>query len=747
MRPGIAREYTRGENARFHGDFMYAARPFKVLSMSLVAGLLSACASFSPPSESRSSLPPEISPEERVRETPLVSADRGVWTSPRESGNGLESRMEAELFPGTGRMINTQAVAEAQRVTTGDVMLNFENASLREVAIAVLEDILGMSFIISDGLDGRVTLHTSSPIPEDAVLGTLEMVLHMNGIALVYDEDRELWRIMRLDDAARAGHRLRLGRSGRPIPPGYQVRIMPLEYVGAREMQTILEPLMAPGTSLRVDTVRNLLFVTGTSQNLRVAEETVDLFDVDLLKGMSVGLYPLNNIEPDVVAAELEQIFGSDAEGPLSGMFRLIPVERLKAILVITPRPHYLREAQDWIRRLDRAEGEARGRNMYVYRLQNTNAADVAELLNQVYEGSGSSGGTASSRPGLAPGLQSAELGQRATGSQTGIGGESGQAGSSGATGQVLSGELGEIRIVADTVNNALVIMAHANDYEQLKKVIAELDIEPLQVLVDATIVEVSLQDDLRYGIQWFFKDSFGSSYRGEGIFGQSFPFAREFPGFNYSVIDGAGAVRALLTALASDNRVNVLSSPSLMVLDNRTAELRVGDEVPVRTSESVATVSENPLVTSTINFRDTGVLLTVTPRVNAGGLVTMEVSQEVSEVAVTQTSGIDSPTISQRQIRSTVAVQSGETIVLGGLIRERQNNSISGIPLLMDLPFAGVAFRNNVQETERTELIILLTPRVAGDQEAARSITSEYRRRLQGLEESMQRISPAAQN
>ncbi|WP_200173153.1 type II secretion system secretin GspD [Ectothiorhodospira shaposhnikovii] len=708
----------------------------------LALAVLAGCAGPAPRPDAPTAPPASA---ERLARDAIPGPDRRITLRPEaETAEPAERRVE--IYPGSGRLINPAALAPARRLPDGDISLNFENANVREVLSAVLEDMLGQNFTIAGNVDGRVTLQTTRPLAESAVLSTLEQVLHMNGIAMVHDPDQNLWRILRLQDAARAGHRLRLGRVGRPVPPGYQVRIMPLEYIAAAEMQKILEPLMAPGAEVRADRVRNLLIVTGVSRDLQAAEEAVDLFDVDLLQGMSVGLFPLDNIEPEVIAGELGQIMAAADDGPLAGLFRFIPMNRLGSVMVVTPQPRYLKEAETWIRRLDRAQGDARGRSVYVYRLQNSDAAAIAQVLNQLYDVNvqvpqrdSVLDGRDSAR--LAPGQATAELGRRGTGttaattSPTTTTTAAFTPGGNGVQGEGES-ELGNIRVVADTVNNALIVLAQAGDYENLRKILAELDIEPLQVLVDATIVEVTLTDELSFGLQWLFRDNLGSR-TGEGIFAEGSSLARQFPGFNYSVIDAAGDVRAVLNALAEDERINVLSSPSLMVLDNRTAHLRVGDQVPVRTGESVSTSSDTPIVTSTISFRDTGVLLSVTPRVNAGGLVTMEVVQEVSDVSATQSSNIDSPTISTRDIQSTVAVQSGETIVLGGLIRENQRTLRRGIPVLKDIPLLGNVFRQSVDETRRTELIVLLTPRVAGDREAARAITDEYRRRLEGLEES----------
>jgi len=258
-------------------------------------------------------------------------------------------------------------------------------------------------------------------------------------------------------------------------------------------------------------------------------------------------------------------------------------------------------------------------------------------------------------------------------------------------------------------------------------------------VLVEASIVEVTLSDDLFYGLEWFFKNGLNNSSKtGTGLLDLGTPgLAAQVPGFSYSVVDSAGAVRAVFNTLASDNKVNVVSSPSLMVLDNQSASIRVGDQVPIRTSETTNTGSsgDDPLITSTIQFRDTGVMLEVTPQIKDGGMVVLKINQDVSDVSQTTSSGIDSPTINQRQINTTVAVHSGDTIVLGGLIRDNQDTGNSGIPGLRNVPGIGWAFGETSKTRRRTELVVLITPTAITNRAEAREVTREFRNHLKGLQ------------
>jgi len=301
--------------------------------------------------------------------------------------------------------------------------------------------------------------------------------------------------------------------------------------------------------------------------------------------------------------------------------------------------------------------------------------------------------------------------------------------------------DVGEVSIIADAENNALVISSTPGDYKGIEKALKKLDVLPLQVLVEASIVEVTLDNELQYGLQWFFKDQHGKF---NGVGGLNIPSSGNVlntlngvlnpADFTYALFDAAGT-RAVLNAVAGDSRLDVLSSPSLMVLDNHTATIRVGDQVPIRTSETTNTASDDLNTTSQIQYRDTGVTLEVTPRVNAGGMVVMDITQRVDDVNQTDSSGIDSPTIIQREITTSVAVQSGETIVLGGLIRENKQGANRGIPFLKDIPYVGFIFGGMEKIKSKTELVVMIKPVAVASSNQARSVTEEYRKKMQGVD------------
>jgi general secretion pathway protein D len=731
-----------------------AIRRLRLATASVALGLmLAACSEF--PRSGMQLLVPEPSPvPPPVAEGAYArgAATQGAATSEQESpafsrpgsdrflrerpgtAPGAPAAATAPAAPGTGASPAPSAPA------SGGVTLNFENTSLLEVVKVVLGDLLGRSYTIDPGVQGTVTLQSSTPIARDALLPTLELLLRMNNAALI--DAGDVVQVLPRERALQGRAAPQLGDSGTPLPRGYRVQVVPLRYIGAEEMRAILEPLADPGSLVRVDSRRNLLILAGSGREVEQLLETVDLFDVDWMAGMSVALFRPDYVQAKTLAEELEKVLGTEVEGPLAGLVRFVVIERLNGLLVVTPRREYLAKVATWVERLDRSGGGI-GERLFVYHVQNGKAADLAEVLNQVFEREEE---VAAPQAELAPGLEPVLLSstpetaapdQAATGAPGADASAAAAAPASGtpvpAPGEGLAlGARSRIRIIADEVNNAVLIMAGPEDYGQVEAAIRQLDIAPLQVLIEATIAEVRLEDQLSQGIEWFVKNSLGSKKGTSTLDLGAAGLTALTPGFSYAITDSAAAVRAVLNVLATESKAKIISSPSLMVLNNQKATIQVGDQVPITTQQQQATTTTSNIVNS-IEFRDTGVLLSVTPRVNAGGLVIMEVEQEVSNVAPNAATPL-TPTIQQRKINSTVAVQSGETVVLGGLIRENDNSSDSGLPGLREIPVLGWFFGARMDELTRTELVVLITPRAVRGAIEARDVTDEFRRKMESL-------------
>ncbi|WP_295538629.1 type II secretion system secretin GspD [uncultured Thiohalocapsa sp.] len=623
--------------------------------------------------------------------------------------------------------------------TPGDVTLNFDGTDIREVVKVILGDLLGVNYVLDPAVSGSVSLQTGRPLRRDMLIPTLETLLRMNNAALV--DNAGTYEVVPLNNAVQGRIVPQLGQSARALPQGYSVQVVPLQYIGAEEMATILEPLAPEGSLVRTDTLRNLLVLAGSSPEMSNLLETIQVFDVDWMSGLSVGFFVLEYAQASEVVSQMETLL-ADGEGanPFKGLFRFIPVESANAVLVVSPQQNYLAQMRDWIDRLDRAEASgSSAQRLFVYRVRHGDAENLADVLTKLFSGEGG-GGQGRSVGGVAPGLQ-----------QASIGGEGGDGGGQGGTSRrratVSQVELSsQVSIVADAVNNSLLVRSSPKDYKKILDALKQLDIVPLQVLVEATIVEVRLTGDFRYGVQWrFFGLAAGGEFEGgrnRGGYRSDISLSQSdqggqaptFPGFNWSVVLRPDTIRATLSALASDNLVNVLSSPTVMVRDNQDAEIFVGEDVPVLSQQQQGT-STTDRVVNNIEYRKTGVKLSVKPRVTPGGLVQMEIEQEASTVVPEQRQGVDSPTFRERTITSNVSVRSGQAVVLGGLIQDIDSENKSGIPGLHRAPIIGPLFGETSRGAERTELVVVLTPRVIASDSDIETVTRDFRQKVRNLD------------
>ena len=698
-----------------------------ILSCTCIA-LLSACSYFMP--ENHSDSPDTVTIN--TQDTKSIQYEHTQITEPVITDQTPTQQRQQIVEIGTGQYTADTTASKDKGYETegGDITLNFQGTDIREFVKAILGDVLHLNYAIDPELTGTVTIETATPVHEKELFSLTEEVLAMNGAALI--NDNGFYRIVPRTSAVSGN----LAASTLPAKEagGYSVRIIPLAYIAAQEMQKILEPFLKEGSNIRTDNQRNLLILGGTPQELNQLQETINIFDVDWLRGMSVGLYPLDYVDSKTLKTELDSILSglnNEKEGELlGGLVRTVTIERLNSILLISSTASALREAELWIYRLDQPS-EQTGQRLYVYKVQNAKATELADILGNIF-GAFQQANVITPLPSLAPGTTPVEI--------VSSNPEEGQIEPSttpvittGDTGIVLSSD--SIKIIADDTRNALVVLASPEDYKMVEATIKKLDIVPLQVLIEASIIEVTLTDDLNYGVEWFFKNHIDSNKEGRGILDLGEPgISALAPGFSYTIIDTASNVRLAINALEEESDINVLSSPSLMVLDNQTAFINVGDSIPISTRSSISNVDPDAPTVNEIEYRETGVTLTVTPRVNSSGLVTMEIRQEVSDAIETETSNLDSPTLRKREIESVVAINSGETIVLGGLIRDTQTYSESGIPVLYKLPIIGKLFGTTNDDTSRTELLVLITPRVVSNRNEAKGITEEFRQKLKGI-------------
>jgi general secretion pathway protein D len=644
--------------------------------------------------------------------------------------------------------------------------LNFVNADVRDVAKAVLGDYLKLNYEIGSNVQGTVTLQTSQPLQHDQVLPALEQALSLNNLALVHANG--IYEVMPLADAHKQvgmtpGH---LGGAY-----GYGVDVVHVRYMSADQMQKLIAPLAATEGAIRVDPNRNALIVEGTAQERQAIVEDISLFDVDSMSGMTFELFQPGYMDADELAKELTALSGG-LSGQASGGIRLVPIDRLNAVLVISPQQRYLNQMRIWVARLDKP-GQGNDKKIFVYHVQNGRASDLANTLLKTLFGSAAgtttttqtpspfSNGTGGSMTGSTNNFGSSLLGGGTTMTQGGTTpshpstsfqpvtspteGRESHPRAFETVGGVSREGINSVNITADETNNALVVLATPREYAVIQDALRQLDIAPIQVLLEASIAEVTLTNETQFGVQYFLNGAHNQGILTQGstvpltttnsIIGQTTPavnISAPYPGFSYMFMNG-NSIQVILNALDSVSHVNVISSPEVMVLNNQLASLEVGDQVPILSGESQSTIDAGSPVVNSIEYLDTGIILKVTPRVNRSGQVMMDISQEVSGVDnnATTESTIGSPTIQQRKIESSVSVADGETVALGGLFSDQRTVSRSGIPLLDRIPLVGNLFSNNDDQHNRTELMVLITPHVVDNPEKARAITNELRKKL----------------
>lgn len=711
------------------------------LGLALIV-FLAGCATVATPQVRRGDDPlAGIAPAAAAETTNAGQAGTGTGTAP---ANG------ARLTPGTGLVINQRAAsAPAPSLdSTGEATFNFEGESVHAVVKAILGDLLQQNYVIAPNVQGQVTLATPRPVNAAQALSLLEMVLGWNNARLVWSDGR--YNVLPTDQAIAGNLSPRTG--GAANARGYEVRAVPLQFISAEEMKKVLEPYARPNAVVSVDSARNLIVLAGTRSELQNYLRTVEIFDVDWLAGMSVGVFPLQSAEAAKVVDELNGVFGEGGKTPVSGMFRFMPLEGQNAVLVITPQARYLREAQTWIERLDAGGGE--GSRLYTYEVLYMKATDLADQLGQVFGGgSGGASGRSESNasPSIMPGLEPVQIRSTDTpapdaagarGREAAAQASGGASSSSGGGDGIALGNDQDVSISAVEASNALLVRASPGQWESIRRAIERLDTMPLQVHIEAQVVEVQLTGELSYGVSWFFENAVEDvaelpSAQGRSIWGD---IAGTIGG------DGLGwtflgkNAAAVITALDDVSDVRLLSTPSVVVRNNAEAKLDVGTKIPVNSTSFNPITGENPGTGNgtytQVQYLDTGVILTVTPRISRDGTVFMEIEQEVSSPGPPRA---NDPTgnvpINKRSLITEAAIKSGETVMLAGLITEGNTVGSSGVPGLSRLPVVGGLFGTKSRTSDRSEVIILVTPRVIRDPAEARKLTDEYGERFRALD------------
>lgn len=692
---------------------------------------------------------------------PLSEPDR----LPPQTGASAKASPRQQIKTGNQTFVRPPAPAASSSTAnspadaSGDIVFNFTNQPIEAVINSVMGDLLHENYSINQGVKGEVSFSTSKPVNKQQALSILETLLSWTDNAMIRQGSRYV--ILPANQAV-AGKLVPEMPVARPST-GLSARLFPLHYISATEMQKLLKPFARDNAFLLVDPARNVLSLAGTPDELANYQDTIDTFDVDWLKGMSIGVYGLQRASVGELMPQLQKIFGPDSGMPLAGMVRFLPIERTNSVVAISSQPRYLSEVGDWIHTID--EGGGNEPQMYVYDVRNMKAADLAKYLRQIY-GNGQIKDESAAK--VAPGLRTRSLSSLSGGasSTSGMGlnasndsqGELQQSeddsesevvddnagGMEGTSIETASSEAGasqrldnSTRITAQVSSNQLLIRTRPAQWAEIEAAVKRLDNAPMQVQIETRILEVNLSGELDLGVQWYLGRLAGNSASttvanasgSQGALGGGGAGLGATDSLFYSFV--SSNLQVALHALETNGRTQVLSAPSLVVMNNQQAQIQVGDNIPISQTTVNTNVSDTTL--SSVEYVQTGVILDVMPRINPGGLVYMDIKQQVSDANTSTTSDNNgNPRISTRSVSTQVAVQSGQTVLLGGLIKQDNSDTASTVPYLGRIPGLRWLFGTTSKSKKRTELIVLITPRVVTSNSQARQVTDDYRQQLQ---------------
>jgi general secretion pathway protein D len=645
------------------------------------------------------------------------------------------------------------------RIGSG-VVFNFDNADIYEV-IRVMAEILKINYIVDARVKGVVNIHTSGQISTEDTFPIFQSILRLNGATAVKKDG--IYEIVPLSDAKKLPISPSATREpGKPpSEEKYIIQIVSLKYIPVAEVSKMIKPFLSDGADIVEHPPHNILIIGDLASNVKKSVDIISLFDLDIFTDLRVRIYPILNADVNEVAKEMERIFTSFEVSTKSGRgvgITFTPVVRINSLLVVSSIPNIFEKVEGWLKELDKIPVEGTKYSVFVYYVQNAKAKDLAEVLKQIYV-------TAKEKKG--------EFKEKVTTPEYPKGVKPPPTPSATTPSKEEGGAVpeGEINIVVDEATNSLVIRAFARDYKSILETVKKLDLYPKQVLIEALLAEITLDDSNKFGVEWarFIKGgqfeqtfSFGTTPTGAG--GTSLSLAdaaAALPGagvFRYSIVEGAKRLSAAISLAATDNRLKVISSPHLIASNNKEAKIQVGSSQPILTSTYAygsstttpgtlpATSTTTPatgLLEGTIEYKDIGIIVTITPRISDGGLITLELQIEKSDVnakALPLGNLSNVPVFTKKTAKTVLSVLEGQTIVIGGLIEESKNVIKSGIPILSKIPILGALFGSQEYTTTKSELVLLLTPHIITDHIQSRSVTEEFKERVEGLKKELEK-------
>jgi len=598
------------------------------------------------------------------------------------------------------------------------VELAFDNADLYEVLDTALFELYHVDYMIDPSIKSKVTFHLSGTYTRNQFINIINNILQLSNLAVVRGPGR-LFKIVRRNASAADGNQP-AGRGSVTNSTGDVTRLIKLRYLSAATALTSIRPFLSRGGIMVPNNVTNDLIVSDSPENIAKAASILSLLDVPYFQDIIWRVFPVKEVDVQDLANDLTKIVRSNGLYNRPGInqtnVEILPITTMNALLVISRWPEMVQIVEDWLQALDHVQDE--GSNVFVYFVENGVASDLADILKQLF------GGTVSESKNRTTIVKPVNQKKKVTKNIK------------------VTGELsGKVDIIPDEINNAIVFKAMPRDYRIIKSVLKQLDIVPRQVLINVMVAEISLTKKTEYGVEWFLKgNGLGNGYSTQGSLDNNVGRAYDNPlgtatGFTLGVYDGVDFLRGLIHALGTDSGINILSSPNILAVDNKEATIEVGEEIPTVTGQ-VTDATSGSTVTNTIQYRKTGIILKVTPHINSSGLVKIELSQEVSDKGEYD-NALHTYIILNRKAETSLVVHDGQTIVLGGIMKNSRTAGNSGIPFLKDIPGLGLLFGGTSDETKKTELILLLTPHVINDRQDIDLITNEFYQRVGQVQEA----------
>lgn len=622
-------------------------------------------------------------------------------------------------------------------------VLNFDNADIYEV-IRVMAEMMNINYIIDPRVKGVVNIRTSGQISQKDIFPVFQTILKMNGATAV--PKGVIYEIVPFGDAKKLFARPTAGRdAGRTLEEEkYTIQIITLKFIPATEVSKMIKPFLSDGADIVEYPQKNLLIVGDMASNIRKSLDIIELFDEDIFSEMRVRIYPIHNADVNEVAKEMERIFSSLEVSLKSGRgvgITFTPIVRINSLLAVSSIPGIFDKVERWVKDLDRIPGEGTQLSVFVYYVQNGKAKDMADVLKQVYapvKGAKPEVRERAVTPTPTPAAP-APRGVRPAPTPPAAPGAPAPAVEGGGVPE------GDINIVVDETTNALIIRAYHRDYKAILETIKKLDIYPKQVLIEVLLAEVTLNDDTRYGLEFStFSDSFtraGRSYSYTVGAGGITPQTSMVSGLRYA-ITSVDRLAAAISASATEDRLKVISSPHVMASNNKEARIQIGQSQPILTNTYTTTgTTSTGVVEGTIEYKDIGIILTVTPRISDGKLVTLDISIEQSTVGKTALGNLsDVPFFPKKTAKTTLSIMEKQTVVIGGLIEDRKETVKTGIPYLSKIPILGALFGYHTNTVNKTETLLFLTPHVISDLGDSNRVTDEFREKIYSIQKELEK-------